>query len=210
MNPESYFVYSDTPLIKIEDELIVSKDINLFLKREDLIHPEISGNKWYKLKYNLIEAKKNNIKKILTFGGAYSNHIYSTAAACNLFDFESIGIIRGEKHLPLNPTLKFASEHGMKLHYINRVTYRNKYTENLLSQFKKKFGNYYLIPEGGSNLLAVKGCSEIIETIKIPFDYICCPCGTGGTLSGLICGLNGNYNLIGFSVLKGAEFLKLK
>ena len=143
----------------------------------------------------------------MTFGGAYSNHIYSTAAACKLFGFESIGIIRGEEHLPLNPTLKFAAQQGMKLYYIDRTSYRDKYNEKLLMELKTLFGDFYLIPEGGSNSLAVKGCTEIIKSIQIPFNYICCPAGTGGTLAGLVCGLNGNNSVLGFSVLKGAEFL---
>ena len=207
MDPKSYFTIINTPLQKIEDDLLLSKSINLYLKREDLILSEISGNKWYKLKYNLIEAENNGIKQILTFGGAYSNHIFSTAAACNLFGFESIGIIRGEEHLPLNPTLSFAVENGMKLFYLDRSVYRDKYNEILLIKLKNKFGNFYLVPEGGSNSFAVKGCSEIIKSIAIPFDYICTPCGTGGTLAGIVVGLNNESSALGFSVLKGSSFL---
>ncbi len=207
MDPKSYFTIINTPLQKIEDDLLLSKSINLYLKREDLILSEISGNKWYKLKYNLIEAENNGIKQILTFGGAYSNHIFSTAAACNLFGFESIGIIRGEEHLPLNPTLSFAVENGMKLFYLDRSVYRDKYNEILLNKLKNKFGDFYLVPEGGSNSFAVKGCSEIIKSIAIPFDYICTPCGTGGTLAGIVVGLNNESSALGFSVLKGSSFL---
>ena len=207
MNPARYFTSINTPLQKLEDDLLTNKKINLYIKREDLIHSHISGNKWYKLKYNLIEAEKIGIKRILTFGGAYSNHIYSTAAACSLFGFESIGVIRGEEHLPLNPTLKFAVEHGMTLYYINRTAYRNKYNDNLLSLLKKSFGNFYLIPEGGSNSLAVKGCAELIKTVSIPFNFICTPCGTGGTLAGIVAGLNNNSKALGFSVLKNSFFL---
>ncbi|MEO8398357.1 MAG: pyridoxal-phosphate dependent enzyme [Ignavibacteriaceae bacterium] len=191
-----------TPLQKIEDELLYKKGINLFIKREDLIHPEINGNKWHKLKYNFMEAKKKKLKKLLTFGGAYSNHIYSTAAAGNLFELETIGIIRGEENLPLNPTLKFALEKGMTLQYIDRNSYRNKYYENFILKLKEKFGDFYFLPEGGTNSLAVKGCAEIINRIEIPFNYICVPCGTGGTLAGLISGLNGKNFALGFSALK--------
>ena len=207
MKTINYFRSIETPLEKIEDDLLSEKKINLYIKREDLIHNEISGNKWYKLKYNLIEAEKRGINKILTFGGAYSNHIYSTAAASNLFGFESIGIIRGEEHLPLNPTLLFAQNCGMKFHYISRTLYRNKYSENLLEEFKEKFGNFYLIPEGGSNSLAVKGCAEINKSISIPFNYLCTPCGTGGTLAGLAVGLDNQKKVLGFSVLKNSFFL---
>jgi 1-aminocyclopropane-1-carboxylate deaminase len=192
----------------VSDELLDINEINLFVKREDLNHPYLSGNKWHKLKYNLAEAIEQKQNTILTFGGAYSNHIYALAYAGKLLNLKTIGIIRGEKHRPLNPTLNFAKENGMELHYINRSTYRNKNSQELLSLLKIKFGNFYFIPEGGSNSLAVKGCIEIINKINIDFDYLCCSCGTGGTFSGLVAGLNGRKNAIAFSALKGAEFLR--
>jgi 1-aminocyclopropane-1-carboxylate deaminase len=168
----------------------------------------MSGNKWHKLKYNLQEAKKQGKDTLLTFGGAYSNHIYTVAAAGKIFNYKSIGIIRGEEHLPLNPTLLFAKDNGMKIHYLARASYRKKNTDEIINQLQKKFGDFYLLPEGGTNELAVKGCSEIIKSIEIEYDYICCPCGTGGTLTGLIVGLSGNKFALGFSVLKGASFIK--
>ena len=207
MKTEDYFNTIETPLSIIHDELLDDRKVNLFIKRADLINNEISGNKWYKLKYNLIEAEKRGFKKILTFGGAYSNHIYASAAACASLGFESIGIIRGEEHLPLNPTLRFAQKCGMNLHYISRSSYQNKYDVKILENLKQKFGNFYLIPEGGSNSLAVRGCAEIIQSIKVPFDYVCTPCGTGGTLGGLAVGLNDEKKAIGFSVLKNSSFL---
>ncbi len=180
---------------------------NLYIKREDLIHPAISGNKWYKLKYNLVEAERQGFSTLLTFGGAYSNHIYAVAAAGNLFGFKTIGIIRGEEHLPLNPTLDFASNNGMELHYVRRSEYRRKSYPEFLEKLKSKFGDVYIIPEGGSNDLAVKGASEIIENINFDFDLITLPCGTGGTLAGIIAGLKGEKQALGFSVLKGGSFL---
>jgi 1-aminocyclopropane-1-carboxylate deaminase/D-cysteine desulfhydrase-like pyridoxal-dependent ACC family enzyme len=197
-----------TPLAEIDDPIIRKSNLKLFVKREDLIHPHISGNKWYKLKYNLIEAEKSGYKKLLTFGGAYSNHIYATASAAKEFGFETIGVIRGEEHIPLNPTLSFAKLCGMKFHYLDRTSYRNKYDEKILNKLKYEFGDFYLIPEGGSNHLAVKGCSEIISGIEISFDFICTASGTGGTLAGLALGLNSNSKAIGFSVLKGGDFLR--
>lgn len=197
-----------TPLTEIDDPIIRKSNLKLFLKREDLIHLHISGNKWYKLKYNLTEAKKCGYKKLLTFGGAYSNHIYATASAGKEFGFETIGVIRGEEHLPLNPTLSFAKLCGMEFYYLSRTLYRNKYDEKILSELKDEFGDFYLIPEGGSNYLAVKGCSEIISGIQIPFDFICTASGTGGTLAGLALGLNSKSKAIGFSVLKGGGFLR--
>lgn len=176
------------------------------IKREDLNHPVISGNKWRKLKYNLQEAQKQGHKKLLTFGGAFSNHIYATAGAGKEFGFETIGIIRGEAHLPLNPTLSFATASGMHLEYMDRATYRRKSEPDTINLLKQQFGDFYLIPEGGTNPLAIKGCEEIVHEIKVGFDYLCCPVGTGGTVTGLISGLQGKSNLIGFSSLKG-DFL---
>ncbi|MFB3056003.1 MAG: 1-aminocyclopropane-1-carboxylate deaminase/D-cysteine desulfhydrase [Ignavibacteriaceae bacterium] len=204
---ESDFINHKIPIHKIEDPLIKDSGIKLFIKREDLNHPELSGNKWHKLKYNLITAKEKGYETLLTFGGAYSNHIYATAAAGKLFGFKTIGIIRGEEHLPLNPTLSFAASAGMKIHYVNRKTYKEKNSSEFIKKLREKFGDFYLIPEGGTNKLAVKGASEIISNIDIDFDYVCCACGTGGTLAGLIIGLNGRKKALGFSVLKGGRFL---
>jgi 1-aminocyclopropane-1-carboxylate deaminase len=200
-------INTNTPLTKIDDPLINEIGIELFIKREDLNHPQLSGNKWYKLKYNLIEARKSGYNTMLTFGGAYSNHIYATAAAGKLFGFKTIGIIRGEEHLPLNPTLSFAKECGMDIHYMDRTTYRKKDTTIVIESLKEKFGMFYLLPEGGTNELAVKGCCEIPENIDADFDYICCACGTGGTMAGLISGLKEKKNVMGFAILKGANFL---
>ena len=201
------FINENTPVQSITDPLIKDTGVNLLVKREDLNNQFLSGNKWHKLKYNLIEAKANGFSKLLTYGGAYSNHIYATAAAGRIFGFETIGIIRGEEHLPINHTLGFAKSLGMKLYYIDRKTYRQKYDEELIKSFEKIFGRFYLIPEGGSNELAVKGIEEFISNIHINYDYVCCPCGTGGTLAGIIKGTKNESNVLGFSVLKGGEFL---
>lgn len=177
------------------------------MKREDLLHPEISGNKWRKLKYNFLRAKEEGTDTILTFGGAYSNHIYATAAAASENGFKSIGIIRGEEHLPLNATLDFAARHGMRLIYWSREAYRSKSSEMKLQALRDVFGPYYLVPEGGTNQLAIKGCSEIISEIDQNFDFICCSVGTGGTLAGLISGIaDKKKQVVGFSALKG-DFL---
>lgn len=196
-----------TPLTEIFDPLWTNQNIRLFIKREDLTDEYISGNKFYKLKYNLIEAEKLGYKTILTFGGAFSNHIHAAAYAGKKFGFKTIGVIRGEEYLPLNPTLASASDNGMIIEYINRTSYRNKYDEKLLEKLKEKYGDFYLVPEGGSNALALKGVAEIISTIPEKFDYICSACGTGGTLAGLILGLNSKAKAIGFSALKGGDFL---
>lgn len=202
------YALRSTPLQKIEDSSIQSFGINLYVKRLDLNHPYISGNKWYKLKYNLEELKAKKHKTILTFGGAYSNHIVAVAAAGREFGFETIGIIRGEAHTPLNSALQYAVSCGIKLHYVSREEYRKKENPEFVHSLIQQFGDFYLLPEGGSNDLAVKGCSEILKDITIPFDYVCCSCGTGATLAGLILSLKKNQRAIGFSSLKGGEFLE--
>jgi 1-aminocyclopropane-1-carboxylate deaminase/D-cysteine desulfhydrase-like pyridoxal-dependent ACC family enzyme len=200
--------YIETPIQPISGHFLEKAGVNLLIKREDLNHPFVSGNKWWKLKYNLEEAKQSGKQKILTFGGAYSNHIYATAAAARASGFESVGIIRGDKHLSLNPTLKFAERQGMHLHYVSREEYRRKSEPGFDEELKKRFGEFYLIPEGGTNSNAIKGCAELAEKlVGIPFDCLCLPVGTGGTLSGLVTRL-APKKIIGFSVLKNGGFLK--
>ena len=196
------------PLQKIEDPLIQKSGINLFVLRTDLNHPTVSGNKWYKLKYNLVEIKRKEIDTLLTFGGAYSNHIHAAASAGKLLNIKTIGVIRGEEYNPLNPTLASAKGNGMLLYYINRKTYRERKNPAFIQSLREKFGEFYLVPEGGTNRLALKGCTEIVKSININYDLICCACGTGGTLAGIIAGLNRNKKAFGFAVLKGADFLK--
>jgi 1-aminocyclopropane-1-carboxylate deaminase len=196
-----------TPLQKIEDDFLINRGVNLLIKREDLNDAELSGNKLHKLKYNLFTAKKEGYKTLLTFGGAYSNHIYAVAASGKRFGFNTIGVIRGEEHLPLNPTLTFAELCGMKLIYLDRTTYREKKSDSVINKLRKQFGDFYLIPEGGTNELAVKGCTDIVKSVNIDYDIICTACGTGGTLAGIIAGLPANRLAIGFAVLKGASFL---
>jgi 1-aminocyclopropane-1-carboxylate deaminase len=187
--------------------LLKEKEIQLFIKRTDQTHQHISGNKWYKLKYNLIEAKKQGFKTLLTFGGAYSNHIAATACAAKENGLKSVGVIRGEEHLPLNPTLKFAKEQGMHIHYVSRSDYREKKNPDFLEQLKVKFGDFYLIPEGGTNEFAIKGTAEILDTNDTQ-DYICCPVGTGGTIAGIINASIDNQTVIGFPAIKGFYELK--
>jgi len=189
---------------------ISDKEISLFMKREDELHPFISGNKYRKLKYNLVEASKQNKHTLLTFGGAYSNHIAATAAAGFEHDFKTIGIIRGdelaanlEETLKDNPTLKFASEHGMQFHFVSRSAYRNKTTPEFIVKLKEKFGNFYLVPEGGTNSFAVKGCEEILTKEDSKYHVICSSIGTGGTISGLINSSKNHQRVIGFPALKG-------
>ncbi|HEY5824887.1 MAG TPA: pyridoxal-phosphate dependent enzyme [Cyclobacteriaceae bacterium] len=201
--------YSKKPLFEFATDLAKSRGIKLLVKREDLNHPFVSGNKWWKLKYNLEQAVIQGHQTLLTFGGAYSNHIYSTAAAAQELGLKSIGIIRGEETLPLNSTLSFVKEAGMQLYYVSREEYKRKNEEEFIGSLKEKFGDFYLIPEGGTNEFALKGCAEFGQSLlhEIDFDYLCLPVGTGGTIAGIICGLKGQKKVIGFSSLKGS-FLK--
>lgn len=192
---------------EISSSLLRSKNIRLFIKRIDKNHNYISGNKWYKLKYNFIEANNQGVRLILTFGGAYSNHIAATAYLARKTGFKSIGIIRGEQYASLNPTLKFAEDQGMKIHYINRAEYLLKESSLFLEKIYSKFGDFYLIPEGGTNSLAIKGTSEILDKNDI-YEYICCPVGTGGTMAGLVNSINKNQKVIGFPAIKDGGGLK--
>ena len=186
------------------------KEIQLFIKREDQIHQQISGNKYRKLKYNLREAKEKGYKRLLTFGGAYSNHILATAVAGKISGFETIGIIRGNElgrdiyaTLSQNPTLSKAAQYGMQFVFISREDYRKKMNTHFLKKMNSKFGSFFVIPEGGTNELAVKGCQEILTEEDKQFDYICCCVGTGGTMAGLIKSSKKHQNILGFSALKG-------
>ena len=205
-------------LIKVNshNEIIDIKrqDITLYLKREDLIHPNISGNKYRKLKYNIQEALTQNHDSLLTFGGAYSNHVAAVAYAGSICGLKTIGIIRGdelgvdlEKTFASNWTLRNASKHGMQFDFVSRETYRNKTSIEFTEILQKKYGDFYCIPEGGTNSLAVKGCEEILTKEDSQFDYICSCVGTGGTISGIINNAKDHQKVLGFTVLKG-DFLE--
>lgn len=184
--------------------------VTVTVKRLDQIHPQISGNKFFKLKYNFLEAEQQRLKKVLTFGGAYSNHIAATAYAAHLFGFASVGIIRGEelKDKALNPTLATAQQSGMQLHFVSRQQYREKTSSDFLAQLQQSYPEHYIIPEGGTNSLAIQGCKEILTAgDRHNYDVICCAVGTGGTITGLIEASAAHQTVLGFSALKG-DFLK--
>jgi 1-aminocyclopropane-1-carboxylate deaminase len=190
--------------------VLEEKKVELFIKREDLIHPSVSGNKFRKLKYNLKEAKKLKKKAVLTFGGAYSNHIAATAVAGKLAGLKTFGIIRGdelaknlEQTLAENATLRQAHENGMKFHFVSRELYRQKSSFGFIEKMKNKWGDFYLIPEGGTNGLAVEGCQEILTKEDAEFNFVCSAVGTGGTIAGLIKSLKRHQKVIGFPALKG-------
>ena len=206
--PSQLAVNLPSPLAELHDDRLTRPGIRLYLKRDDLIHPDIPGNKWRKLKYNLAVAKEQDYMRLLTFGGAFSNHIRATAAAGRYFGLETIGVIRGEEHLPLNNSLAYAVSQGMRLTYMDRETYRHKNEPGVLAALTDEFGPCYVLPEGGSNGLAVQGCAELPAEVDINFDVICCACGTGGTLAGIAAGLQRDeQRALGFAVLKGGQFL---
>jgi 1-aminocyclopropane-1-carboxylate deaminase len=204
------------PLLnEIKDVLFEEKGLKVYVLRLDAIHPFISGNKWYKLKYNIDEFKKSGKKFLVTFGGAFSNHIVATAAAGRMFDIKTIGIIRGEElNVYSNKVLEFANRSGMKLVFVKRDKYRelkqdNNKVEAALSPLLGRGvgGEAFIVPEGGSNELALKGCEEIKNDIPIDFDYILTACGTGMTLAGIAKSLEPHQQAVGISVLHGESFL---
>ena len=197
-----------SPLVDLDDERFARHGVRLYLKRDDLIHPQLTGNKWRKLRLNLVAAREQGFTRLLTFGGAYSNHISATAAAGRYFGFATVGVIRGEPQQQLNDTLASAIADGMTLTYLDRGTYRRKTDTGVLDDLRRQFGDAYVLPEGGTNILAVQGCAEVPAEIDIPFDVIACACGTGGTLAGIAGNLHAGQRAIGFSALKGGSFLR--
>lgn len=197
-------------MLKINDYSNVKIENQLYIKPEYLNNDVVSGNKLRKLYYNLIEAKELNHTTLLTFGGAFSNHILAMASAGSAFGFKTIGIIRGdelESKIQDNVTLRNAQSYGMSFKFVSREVFRNKTDNTFIDSLKSEFGNFYLVPEGGTNTLAVKGCEEILTKADEEFDFICCPVGTGGTISGLINSALPHQKIIGFPALKG-DFLQ--
>jgi 1-aminocyclopropane-1-carboxylate deaminase len=196
-----------TPLVEIHDERVDAAGVRLFLKRDDLAVGRVRGNKRRKLKYNIAHARHIGARRVLTFGGAWSNHIAATAAAGAEFGIETIGVIRGDER-SMNPVLEQARTDGMQLDYIDREMYRRKTDANVIEGLQKRWGDFLLIPEGGSNALALAGCRELVGELRDPFEVICTAVGTGGTLAGLSVGISEEQTVIGFAALKGAGFLE--
>ncbi|MEM7484480.1 MAG: pyridoxal-phosphate dependent enzyme [Bacteroidota bacterium] len=198
------------PNQKVDLPILKEKGVTLHIKREDTIHPLISGNKYRKLKYNLLEAKQLGHDALLTFGGAFSNHIAATAYAGNISGLKTIGVVRGEEleeKWKENPTLQLARSYGMNFHFVSRSAYRKKNTTEFLNDLKERFGACYFLPEGGTNTLAVKGCEEILTSEDAQYDVVSSCVGTGGTLAGLINSAQSYQTVLGFPALKG-DFLK--
>ncbi len=199
--------FNAKPVITQAVSLPFKSSVKLALKREDMLHEFVSGNKYRKLKYNLIKAKAQGAKTLLTFGGAYSNHIAAVAMAGHIYGFKTVGVIRGEElhdKVEKNTTLRFAKTNGMQFKFVSRTDYRNKTSDAFLSALEKTYDAFYLIPEGGTNALAVKGCEEILTDADSNYDFVCCAVGTGGTISGLINGALPKQQILGFPALKGS------
>ncbi|NER14927.1 pyridoxal-phosphate dependent enzyme [Leptobacterium flavescens] len=201
------FLTEEIPNQEIELPALAQRNIRLSVKREDRIHPYISGNKYRKLKYNLLEARKLGKDHLLSFGGAYSNHIAAVAAAGKEEGFRTTGVIRGEElegKIEENPTLSYAASCGMKFKFISRTAYRDKTSDKFLQALRAETDDFFLIPEGGTNELAVKGCEEILTEKDAQFNYICSSIGTGGTIAGLINCSKLSQQVLGFPALKGS------
>lgn len=194
-------------LTQVDDPLLDRHQIELWMKRDDLLHPVISGNKWRKLKYCLDHALLLGSDSLISMGGAYSNHLHALAYAGTALGVKTIGLVRGERPEHLTPTLQDCQRWGMELHFVSRSDYR------LLRQYRNfdalpgiKPGQYWL-PEGGAQTLALKGIGEGVAEIAIPFDVLCVPCGTGTTLAGCIAAVAPSVSVIGFAAIKNADFL---
>jgi 1-aminocyclopropane-1-carboxylate deaminase len=205
-----------TPLQEVADERLARHGVRLLLKREDLVHPLLPGNKYRKLRPNLVAAVAAGHTALLTFGGAYSNHLRATAAAGRLLGLRTVGVVRGEELAgrPLNPSLAAAAADGMLLHFADRATYRRKAEPEVLAALLDRFGPAYVVPEGGSNAAAVRGCVDVGREIGDAADVVAVACGTGGTLAGLAAGLAPGAEAVGIAVLRGGflpgEVLRLQ
>lgn len=205
------FQHPPSPLEELQAPLLSARNLRLFVKRDDLLRqgPEraLCGNKWRKLQYNLQAAREAGHDRLLTFGGAYSNHLAAVAAAGQAFGFETIGIVRGERPGRVNPTLRFVERCGMKLHHLSREAYRAKETPAFQEELRQRFGHFYPLPEGGTNALALHGCLKLAAEIEQQlgaWPHTCClSVGTGGTMAGLVAGLQNRSRVLGFSALKG-------
>ncbi|CCH52040.1 Pyridoxal-5'-phosphate-dependent protein beta subunit [Fibrisoma limi BUZ 3] len=209
----------DSPLQRLNEPFPEPLPIHLYLKRDDLLHPLVSGNKWRKLKYNLLEARRLKADTLVTFGGAFSNHLYATAAAGQVFGFRTVGIIRGEEYTHRDaPTLAFCRQAGMQVYAVSRTMYREitiperaSDASDFVTGLTRLSAGVYVLPEGGTNGLAVQGTAELLPELngqlgRMP-DFVCCPVGTGGTVAGLVSTAPPATTVVGFSALKGGGFL---
>ena len=192
-----------SPVTQIKNKILEEKNIQLFIKQDELIHPVIQGNKWRKLKYNILEANNNKKNTLLSFGGAYSNHLHALAAVGKELGYKTIGIIRGEMPRALNPCLQDMINWGMQLKFVTRLEYKQKNSSTFIKNLEDEFNDFYLIPEGGNNTAGQKGCAEILDELQEHYDVICCEVGSGTMLSSLIqTNTDADTRFLGFAVMK--------
>lgn len=195
------------PLQRVELKPFADAGVELWVRRDDLIDTELSGNKFYKLFFNLHVAREQGFTRLLSFGGAYSNHLYALGAAGNRYGFNTIGVVRGERPAQLSPTLSDAEAWGMQLVFISRTDYQDKSEPALLAELQSRYGEFYLIPEGGANLPGARGMQllgqALEQQLKGDYTTVCIACGTGTSVAGLAAGIDSTKLAIGFSVLKG-------
>ncbi|MGB5445721.1 MAG: pyridoxal-phosphate dependent enzyme [Psychromonas sp.] len=214
LQQKMHSIINPSPLQSLKHPLLDSQQLRLSVKRDDLLHPQISGNKWRKLKYNLLEARKQQVDHIISFGGAYSNHLHALAAAGYHFGFNTTAIIRGESSYADNPTLKQCSAWGMQLQFVTRLEYKKRADPVYLQSLQRLYPNARIVPEGGSSLLAIPGVmetvQEIVQQAAHPVDHIVTATGSGGTLAGIVAGVRHyqpNTKVTGIAVLKNAHYL---
>lgn len=209
LDKKNIFNTSQSILQTFDSPFLKGKGVKLFVKRDDLIHPLVSGNKWRKLKYNIAQAFKNKADGVITFGGAYSNHLIATASACNKVGLKSVGLVRGEElHPDSNETLKKCSLMGMKLVFLDRMVYAMKNDVDFIKELHADYPNYYLVPEGGANFLGMIGCQEIWNEIPFVPDHVFVAQGTTATSVGLLLGKKESTALHVVPVLKGFDSQK--
>lgn len=200
------FNLPESPIQTITHPILLTHQVSLQIKRDDLLHPIIAGNKWRKLKYNLIAANSNKIEHLITFGGAFSNHLHAFSCAARIFGFKGTAIVRGPELDLANPTLRFAAACGVNLIPVSRLEYRERNNAAYLAELQSKHPNAYIIPEGGTNELALKGVHELAASLP-SVDHVITATGSAGTLTGLIEGVDNNTQVHGIAVLKQAGYL---
>jgi len=195
-----------SPVTQIKNTLLSEKKVELFVKRDELIHPYIQGNKWRKLKYNILEAEQHNQNTLLSFGGAYSNHLHALAAIGKQLNLNTIGIIRGQAPEKLNPCLQDLIDWGMQLKFVSRLEYKQKNSGKFINNLKNELSDFHLIPEGGNNDAGIRGCAELLDELEEDYDVICCEVGSGTMLSALIQNnKKKNTSYLGFAVMKNTQ-----
>ncbi|HAP58944.1 MAG TPA: 1-aminocyclopropane-1-carboxylate deaminase [Cytophagales bacterium] len=199
------FLPNEVPLQRLQDVEYEKRGVEVWVKRDDLIHPQVSGNKWRKLKYVVADALEKSATKLITFGGAHSNHLLALAAVSHHLHLTAVGVVRGEQAEKLSPTLQACQEFGMQLHFVSRSDYRRKSEPDFQQELLKELGTGYLIPEGGTSSLALPGVAEIWQELDQPFDFLYTAVGTGGTLAGLVSVAPRETQLVGVLALKGYQ-----